>query len=289
MSQAGPGSISIHDELRDRDRLKAHYADGSFLRAKHQLAGQTFTRWALSLVPLNSWTRILDAGCGWGRFTWSLIDDYSIAADNITCTDLSVGMLAAAREAVAKRRRSPSFYVADVASLPFGPASFDGAMANHMLYHLPDIGAGVRELARVLKPGGWLLATTNSDSVRVLLIELHQRALERLGVPFVPEGRSPFSLENGGAWLSSWFQRVERFDFATDDRFANPEAVVQTYLTLGRYRSVLERDDLDAAAKQALPETVKRLAQEILEREGELRSPGLIGAFVCRGPVKELY
>jgi SAM-dependent methyltransferase len=239
-------------------------------------------------VPLTSAARILDAGCGWGRFTWSLVDDYSIAAERIVCADLSAGMLGSARAEAGARGRVPGFCAADVGGLPFGPAAFDGALANHMLYHLPDIGAGVRELARVLRPGGWLLATTNSDSVRVLLIELHQQALERLGVPFVPEGPSPFSLENGGSYLGAAFRRVERYDFATDHHFADPDAVVRTYLTLGRYRSVLGRDDIDPATKRALPATVRRLAEEALEREGELRSPGLMGAFVCRDPVKEL-
>jgi ubiquinone/menaquinone biosynthesis C-methylase UbiE len=287
MMAAGPGSASAYDALRDRECLKVHYRDGTFLRAKHRLAGRAFPRWALSLAPLTASARILDAGCGWGRFTWPLIDDYSIAPDSLVCADLSTGMLGTAREEAAKRRVSLAFCAADIASLPFQSDSFEGAMANHMLYHLPDIEAGVRELARVVKPGGWLLATTNSDSVRVLLIELHQRALELLGVPFAPEGPSPFSLENGAAMLSAWFRRIERFDFATEDQFASVDDFVQTYLTLGRYRGILDRSDVDTATKQALPDTVRRLAEVILEREGELRSPGLMGAFVCTEPIKE--
>ena len=284
---AGLGGASAQDELRDRERLKLHYRDGAFLRAKHQRAGRAFPRWALGLVPLTASARILDAGCGWGRFTWPLIDDYSIAPGNLVCADLSAGMLGTAREEAARRRLSLAFCAADIASLPFKSDSFDGAMANHMLYHLPDIDAGVRELARVVKPGGWLLATTNSDSVRVLLIELHQQALELLGVPFAPEGPSPFSLENGAAILGAWFRRVESFDFATEDRFASVDDFVQTYLTLGRYRGILDRDDVATATKQALPGTVRRLAEEVIEREGELSSPGLMGAFVCTDPIKE--
>jgi ubiquinone/menaquinone biosynthesis C-methylase UbiE len=287
MTAAGPASASTHDELRDRERLNVHYRDGSFLRAKHQRAGRAFPRWALGLAPLTASARILDAGCGWGRFTWSLIDDYSIAPGNLVCADLSAGMLGSAREEAARRSCSLRLCAADVASLPFRSGWFDGAMANHMLYHLPDLDAGVRELARVLKPGGWLLATTNSDSVRVLLIELHQRALERLGVPFAPEGPSPFSLENGAAALGAWFRRVERFDFATEGRFASVDDFVQTYLTLGRYRGILDRNDVDPATRRALPDTVRRLAEEVLEREGELSSRGLMGAFMCTDPVKE--
>jgi ubiquinone/menaquinone biosynthesis C-methylase UbiE len=287
MTAAGPGSTSAQDELRDRERLKVHYRDGTFLRAKHRLAGRAFPRWALSLAPLTASARILDAGCGWGRFTWPLIDDYSIAPDNLVCADLSEGMLGTAREEAARRRVSLAFCAADIASLPFKSDFFDGAMANHMLYHLPDIDAGVRELARVVKPRGWLLATTNSDSVRVLLIELHQRALELLGVPFAPEGSSPFSVENGATILSAWFRHVERYDFATEDRFANLEEFMQTYQTLGRYRGILDRDDVDTATKRALPDTVRRLADEVVEREGELTSPGLMGAFVCTDPIKE--
>jgi ubiquinone/menaquinone biosynthesis C-methylase UbiE len=287
MTTAGSGSASAQDELRDPERLKAHYRDGSFLRAKHRLAGRAFPRWALSLVPLMASARILDAGCGWGRFTWPLIDDYSLAPDNLVCVDLSIGMLGTACEEAVRRRQPLRFCAADIASLPFRSDSFDGVMANHMLYHLPDIGAGVRELARVVKPGGWLLANTNSDSVRVLVIELHQRALELLGVPFASEGPSPFSLENGAAALSTWFRRVERFDFATEGRFAGVDDLVQNYLTLGRYRGILDRDDVDTATKQALPGTVRRLAQNVLDSEGQLCSPGLMGAFVCTDPVKE--
>jgi ubiquinone/menaquinone biosynthesis C-methylase UbiE len=284
---AGPASASAHDELRDRERLKTHYRDGSFLRAKHQRAGRAFPRWALGLVPLSAAARILDAGCGWGRFTWSLIDDYSVAPSNLVCADLSVGMLGAARQEAAKRRLALQLCAADTAGLPFRSEWFDGAMANHMLYHLPNIDAGVRELARVVKPGGWLLATTNSDGVRVLLIELHQQALELLGIPFAPEEPSPFSLENGAAILSAWFRRVERFEFATEDTFADADDIVATYQTLGRYRSILDRDDLDAATKQAFPDTIRGLAQDVLNKEGQLRSPGLMGAFVCTDSIKE--
>jgi hypothetical protein len=123
--------------------------------------------------------------------------------------------------------------------------------------------------------------------VRILLIDLHQQALELLSVPFAPEGPSAFSLENGGPILKAWFRRVQRFDFATEDRFTDVDDFVATYQTLGRYRDILDRDDIDAATKHALPGTVRRLAEETMKREGKLCSPGLMGAFVCVSPIKE--
>jgi len=52
------------------------------------------------------------------------------------------------------------FRALDAHSLPYGDASFDVVVANHMLYHVPDLHGTLRELTRVLKPGGWLHATT---------------------------------------------------------------------------------------------------------------------------------
>jgi hypothetical protein len=57
---------------------KHYYSDATYLREKHRLAGDRFVKWALGLIP--SWTTatILDAGGGWGRFVWPLIDRYHV-------------------------------------------------------------------------------------------------------------------------------------------------------------------------------------------------------------------
>jgi ubiquinone/menaquinone biosynthesis C-methylase UbiE len=47
-----------------------------------------------------------------------------------------------------------SFAQADAQALPFRDASFDAVIANHMLYHVPDISRSLGEVRRVLKPSG---------------------------------------------------------------------------------------------------------------------------------------
>lgn len=43
----------------------------------------------------------------------------------------------------------------DICSLPFGEATFDIVLCNHVLEHVPDDAAAIEELHRVLRPGGW--------------------------------------------------------------------------------------------------------------------------------------
>ena len=109
---------------------------------------------------------VLEVGCGTGAL-WAnvapLLPDL-----RLTLTDLSEGMLAAAERAV-----SPLTNVAvagvrtcDVQELPFPDRSFDVAVANHMLYHVPDPLLAAAELARVLRPGGVLLQLRTDPSPR---------------------------------------------------------------------------------------------------------------------------
>ena len=90
--------------------------------------------------------RVLDAGCGLGTYVRRLRD---VRPDlDVVALDLSAGM-------------GPEV-VGDVQALPLGDGSVDAALAMHMLYHVPDVAAAARELRRVVRPGGLLLASTNA-------------------------------------------------------------------------------------------------------------------------------
>lgn len=265
-----------------------YYGRGELLKAKHvgtnMVSGRRLESWALGLVPTEADATVLDAGCGWGRFTWPLIEEFGVASTGITCADSSLGMLETAATEANRRRHRPKFVTAVIQALPFPAGHFTGAMANHVLYHLPDISEGVLELARVVKEDGWLLATTNSDNVNVPVLEFHYSALDKLGIAYETEARSPFSMENGGKILGEGFADVDQVYFEDEVRHATAEDFLTSYKTIGRYRNLLDRADIESDKKQQLPVLVHQQAREVILKRGELRSPVRMGEFVCRGP-----
>jgi glycogen(starch) synthase len=105
--------------------------------------------------------KVVDVGGGPGRLTAPLAERHEL-----THTDISEEMIEEAR------RRSPAgtrFVQADARELPFEEGEFDGLLALDLLCHLPDLEAGIRELARVVRPGGALVFdTTNALPLWVL-------------------------------------------------------------------------------------------------------------------------
>jgi glycogen(starch) synthase len=99
--------------------------------------------------------RILDAGGGYGRIARRLSSRHEV----VLC-DLSHDMLLLARGT----RDELMLVRANATSLPLAPDSFDTVIAIDLLVHLPDWRAGLRELTRVLKPGGRLIFDTTSAS-----------------------------------------------------------------------------------------------------------------------------
>ena len=257
-----------------------YYSQAQHLREKHLLEGDTFVRWVLDHIPVWESASILDAGGAWGRFIWSLLDNYHIHAENIVLTDLSHGMLQTANDEAQKRQISIKTTVCNIESLPFKRHEFDVVMANKVLYHLQDIDKGVQELARVLKPDGTLLATTNSGKIKAMIIAFHYQALDALNIPYEPEPPSTFSMENGSAILSRQFRNVEMFYFEAETLIDNAAEVRATYETIGRYHNLLNREP---RAKD-LPVVVEQLAQATLDHDGVIKSPELMGVFVCTEP-----
>lgn len=104
---------------------------------------------------------ILDIGCGTGFFTRLLADKYKKA--HIYVTDLSESMVCHTKAQHAKRlpwQRKYHHTISDAVALPYKDASFDLVTSNLTMQWVPDVSAMMREMRRVLKPGGLILFST---------------------------------------------------------------------------------------------------------------------------------
>jgi SAM-dependent methyltransferase len=140
---------------------------------------------------------VLEVGCGRGEFAERVV----LAGIEILATDQSPRMVQLTAD------RGIRSEVADVQDLRFDDDEFDVAVANFMLYHVPDLDRGIAELARVIQPGGRLIATTNSRRQLAELWELVGRDLS--------DRDDGFTRENGEAQLATRFQSVRRRDLDT--------------------------------------------------------------------------
>lgn len=99
--------------------------------------------------------RVLDLGCGGGHVSFSLAP----LAGDVVAYDLSDAMLAAvAKEAAARGLANVSTRQGKAEKLPFADASFDFVATRYSAHHWQDVPAALREVHRVLKPGGTVIA-----------------------------------------------------------------------------------------------------------------------------------
>jgi ubiquinone/menaquinone biosynthesis C-methylase UbiE len=103
---------------------------------------------------------VLEVGCGTGL----ILHRAGRFARRAFGIDLSGGMLAKAQQ------RGLAVAQASATALPIATASVDVAYSFKVLAHIPDIQGALREMARVVRPGGWVLAEFyNARSLRRLI------------------------------------------------------------------------------------------------------------------------
>ena len=152
----------------------------------------------LGLADLKG--RVLDNGCGNGVFLERLARE-GVPGTELVGTDISRGMLAHARRRLNACESAITLVQADACRLPFADDTFDVVFARGLLHHLPDPGAGAREMARVLRAGGVVIAL---DPNRTLISELPRRLLR--GSSHFDEDHKNFTAGQMREILSPYFR-----------------------------------------------------------------------------------
>lgn len=113
-------------------------------------AGVDLTK-MVEVAQLSGQERLLDAGCGAGHTALT----FAPHVNHVTAFDLSDEMLAQVRRLAAERNVSNiETHKGDVEQLPFDAASFDIVTSRYSAHHWPTPQRALREIRRVLKPGG---------------------------------------------------------------------------------------------------------------------------------------
>jgi SAM-dependent methyltransferase len=248
-------------------RLFREFDAQSFAAEPARLLRERLTRNSVELPDLST-ARVLDAGCGGGRYSvaWHLL-----GAREVVGVDLSEPGIADARVRVdAMKLESVRFERMDVTELPVARDSFDIVFSNGVLHHTRDWKRGVHALVRALKPTGlgWLYLIENPGGLFWDVIELlrdimhgevHEHARSTVANLGIPANRVFYMLDHVMAPINlrlttdeivdelasagaRGIRRLERgYDFDRVERIYQGEPYAQLKYGVGEHRFVFSK------------------------------------------------
>ncbi len=208
----------IEAQRQDWNRVAAgwekwdEFFDRSLAFLNHRLVGD---------ARLRPGHHVLDLGSGTG-YPALLAAQVVGPRGRVIGIDLAEQMLAVAeRKAARLGLTNIAFRTGDATTLPFDMASFDAVTSRFCLMFLPDIPRAAAEIARVLKPGGWVAAAVWSDPDKNASFGITMDVLKQLVELPPPDPDAPglFRLARRGE-LSGMFRQAGLIDVADDEFLA---------------------------------------------------------------------
>lgn len=238
------------------------------LHARFSTNPYLWANWLFDQIEAPADAKVLEVGAGPGLL-WRENKERIPPGWQITLSDFSPGMVAEQEQNLRDVAGQFVYEVIDAQSIPYEDGLFDVVIANHMLYHVPDIARALREIQRVLKPGGKLYAATNGAN--------HLRELRELVNNYGKFSTSQvsglaFTLENGMDWLTPVFPNVmlRRHEDALVVTEVKP--LVDYILSAWKFRP----DDTSASA-----EDFTAFVERAMQEQGAIRIAKDAGVFVA--------
>jgi ubiquinone/menaquinone biosynthesis C-methylase UbiE len=158
--------------------------------------------------------RVLEVGAGTGFFLINLALGGCLDGAELEATDISQGMLDVCRRNGAEHGLEIATRQGDAEALPYDDASFDLVIGHAFIHHLPVPGAAIREMFRILKPGGTLVIagepTELGDKVSWIVKRNTYRAFMALtALPGLQGIRKPSIADAGGSKMDEVLAGLE--------------------------------------------------------------------------------
>lgn len=258
---AGTDESAVRAQYSTADNLSARIS----IHDKYSVNPTGYQRWLFSQYTLRSYDRILELGCGNGVM-WRECHALLPEGCELVLTDFSQGMLDAARQTLGGLPRI-DYECVDIRSIPYPEYSMDVAIANNMLYHVPDLDAGLMEVKRVLRNRGcFYCATYGENGVHGYLRELLRELVGETGDVL----NRQFTLQNGESKLAPYFREIET------RIYEDALAITDVDDLIAYIRSLSSLTGFDGVSDERL-----RDALEKRREGGVIRIPKEVGMFAC--------
>ena len=268
------------DRSIDPAYLAYQYDDAEKLRVRQETHERyserpngEFFDWVVDQLGPRAGQRVADVGCGPGTYQSRI----AARGARIIGIDYSAGMLRECRALASRHVHGVALVRADAQALPLADASCDLLLAASMLFHVPDRELALREMRRVLKPGGQVVLVTGSgDESRYM--RLHVENVRALGYEPGDAGGARFTLKDT-ALVEGVFPNTEVRRFENALVFPDAAAVLRFYASAPV--DGVRNAPPDGAHRPRLMAAMEKRLEEIFAQEGVLREPKVYGCFVA--------
>jgi SAM-dependent methyltransferase len=273
--------VSDDDPATGRRFLtRSAYADDRKIRSRMAIYSYAETaadpRWRTSVIPWDGTQIVADVGCGNGFDLRQIVPQGRCR--HAIGVDLSAGMLRSLEDL--RQSGCLSLVQGDAQHLPLPDGTVDVALAMHMLYHVPDIPAAIRELRRITKRGGTVLASTNSPAHLAEIDGLLSGAISsQLSRPADAMPALSFTTQTGAAMLGREFSSVTLRTLEMPLAIPSAQPVISYVASIREPCLAWISEPLDF---DAVLDDIAAKVEQVIQAQGSFRATSHMGVFVCR-------